>query len=75
MVAAVGALALFIFTYGLEFDGALWKDINAFFTSIFTIGIMGGWMAPGSGAMAVFSTYLLIAGFGITSFFVSMINK
>ncbi|MDR3294073.1 MAG: hypothetical protein LBT20_08245 [Clostridiales bacterium] len=75
LVAALGAIGMFIFTYGLNLNGELWADINSFFSSVFTIGMMGSLGADAFGAFAVFTTYILITGFGVMSFLASNINK
>jgi hypothetical protein len=74
MVLAVGAFGFFIFTYGI-LDSSLFGNIHSFFTSVLSIGIAGAWMEPEAGPMAVFSTYALIAVFGLISFLISVINK
>ncbi|MDR2047345.1 MAG: hypothetical protein LBP79_05565 [Clostridiales bacterium] len=71
---AVGAIGLFIYTYDLSVDGKLWSDISGFFTSVFTIGLQGGVAEGAFGSFAVFTTYLLISGLGISSFLVSLVN-
>ncbi|MDR3263172.1 MAG: hypothetical protein LBT30_02580 [Clostridiales bacterium] len=75
MLVALGAIVLFTYTYELSLDGQLWSEINAFFTSIFSVGVAGGVAEGGFGSFIVFTTYLLIAGLGITSFLVSNVNK
>jgi hypothetical protein len=71
----VGSAALFIYTYGLNLDATLWADINNFFTSVFSIGLLGGTSSESFGAFAVFSTYLMISGLGTASFIATQINK
>jgi hypothetical protein len=75
MAACISAIGFFIYSYGLSLDGTLWSDINAFFVSVFSIGLLGGVTGTSFGSFAVFTTYLLIAGFGVSSFLVSTVNK
>jgi hypothetical protein len=75
MLVAVGAIGLFIYTYGVAVNGDLWANVSGFFTSIFTIGIQGSVADGAFGGFAVFTTYILIAGLGTSSFLASLINK
>jgi hypothetical protein len=74
-LVAVGAIGLFIYSYGVAVNGDLWANISGFFTSVFTIGIQGGVAEAAFGGFAVFTTYILIAGLGTASFLASLINK
>jgi hypothetical protein len=74
-LVAVGAIGFFIYTYGVAVNGDLWANISGFFASVFTIGIQGSVAEGAFGGFAVFTTYILIAGLGASSFLVSLINK
>lgn len=74
MVLAVGAFGFFVFTY-LNIDAGLFESIHSFITSVLSMGIAGAWMTPNVGPMVVFSTYVLIALFGLIAFLISVINR
>jgi hypothetical protein len=75
IIAAVGAIAMFIYTYEIAVDGNLWAHVNGFLLSILTMQIFGSFDPAAFGGFAVFTSYLLVAGLGITSYVVSLINK
>jgi hypothetical protein len=74
-LVALAAIGLFIYSYGIAMNGDLWANISGFFASVFTIGLQGSVAEGAFGGFAVFTTYILIAGLGISSFVASLINK
>lgn len=76
MIVAVGAIGMFIFTYGVAGgESALFSDLHGFFREVWSAGLIAWENVPQAGVMLVMTSYALVAVLGICSYVLAQVNK